>query len=266
MAFRLQKGESLDAGFRRLLLRDFERSREELTGEGDLEDRIHKVRVRLKRDRTILRAWRGPARAPARAAIFKLRDAAHLLAALRESHALAAAAQTLAAAGEEYLFHAAVESVPTPALRRSLSTAARLIGQAAIAVGELPPLDDDHAFARAARRTHRHIGRAIAKAETSSATEDLHELRKRLKDYLFLLRVGEERIDGAGRLAARTKEAEQALGDDHDLALLGQRLMAASDGDPHRLVAAAAISTRRTELQRKALRLARKIERVAPPV
>lgn len=102
--------------------------------------------------------------------------------------------------------------------------------------------------------------RALAVARRSATDENLHELRKRVKDLGYDLRLlGGNRPPPIEALTKRLRELGQKLGDDHDLTML----LAARADNP--LPESAdwetlekAIASRRPRLQRAALRLASK--------
>jgi hypothetical protein len=240
-------------------------------GSGSLEERIHKVRRRLKRDRSLVRVFVPAAPKLSRRIRFKLRDAGRALAGLRESHALAAAAASLGEAldaqGEAIVLAAAA---PPPAhrpvnQRQVIETAAALIGEAEHMVQDLPRRRGRRLLNRGLARAHRRVWKARKTALRSGATEDLHEWRKELKDLTHLSRFAERRLRSGRRIGGWAREAEQLLGDDHDLAILRSRVVDKGATAAARFVSNIEIGGRRAKLQRRADRLGRKIDRTPPP-
>ena len=63
--------------------------------------------------------------------------------------------------------------------------------------------------------------RALAVARRSATDANLHELRKRVKDLWYDLRLlGGDRPPPIEALTKRLRDLGQKLGDDHDLAML----------------------------------------------
>jgi CHAD domain-containing protein len=118
------------------------------------------------------------------------------------------------------------------------------------------------------KRTYSQGRRAFARAQDRGGDECLHEWRKQtqyLRNQLLLF----EPL-GSGRLASlmqKTRELAEYLGDDHDLAVLSERAMAAREDFPsattHRAFMAL-IERRRAKLQDKALRVGRQIYEEPP--
>lgn len=132
-------------------------------------------------------------------------------------------------------------------------------GIAGWSLGDEPAAALASGFARIHRKGRQAL-RALPPAGDPSATEGLHELRKRTKDLWHaaeLLEVAApQRMNG---LAAQAHELADLLGDDHDLAVLATQTAARpaafrAEGDAERLQAL--ITKRRTKLQRKARGLA----------
>jgi CHAD domain-containing protein len=102
--------------------------------------------------------------------------------------------------------------------------------------------------------------RALAAARRRTADENLHELRKRVKDVSYHLRLlGGNRPAPIKAMTRRFCDLGQKLGDDHDLAMLlaaraDNPLPEPTDWD----TLEKAIASRRSRMQRTALRLAAK--------
>lgn len=272
MAFRLGRKERVGHALRRVLAADLDAADALLAG-GELrfDTRIHKVRRRLKRDRSLLRVFEPAAPELARHLRVLLRDAGRALAGLRESHALAAAAASLSkqmGKQEEAILLAATAPQHHDAGGddgETLAAASRLIGEARGLVSLLPSRRGRRLYGRALREAHALSRKARKTALRTRATDDLHEWRKRLKDLAHLTQFGGGRLRDAKRTLADAKRAEQLLGDDHDLALLRGRVVKQGRTATARFVSNVEIGGRRAKLQRKAFALGRRIDRRHPP-
>jgi len=243
-----------------------------LEGEpGSFEERVHKVRRRLKRDRSLARVYQPVAQELSRQIRLKLRDAGRELAGLRESHALAAAAADLGAKLDEQgeaIILAAVSPAADAASEeehRVVAAAAKRIAEAELLVEALPEKRGRRLLDRALARAHRRARKAQKRAVRSRATEDLHEWRKALKDLTHLSQFAGKRLRRGGKVRDRARKAEQLLGDDHDLAILRSRVVQQGKTAAARFVSNIEIGGRRGKLQRRAIRLGRKIGAAAPP-
>ncbi len=111
-------------------------------------------------------------------------------------------------------------------------------------------------------RIYRGGNKAMRVATSSHASEDLHEWRKQVK-YLWhqLQIVAPSWPDLLGELAAQTHKLADHLGDDHDLAVLRQKISSNVDAfetrDRDALVAI--LDRRRKQLQDKAFKLGARI-------
>lgn len=269
MDFALHRKEKVGKGLVRLLDRDLAASERALTGGGvGLDARVHKVRRRLKRDRSLLRVFEQVVPAEARAIRHQLRDAGRALAKLRERQALTAAASSLRRdldpTGRAAL-RAALAPVREVADGQPLAEASALIAAAHRAIGRLPSKGGRKLLDRALRRAHRRVGDGYRKAVRTRSTADLHEWRKELKDLVHLIRLGGSRVAHGARTEARAGMAERTLGDDHDLALLAERVVQFARSHSGRLSGTAKIRVRRARLQNQAFRLGRKMEKKRPP-
>ena len=112
---------------------------------------------------------------------------------------------------------------------------------------------------RGLKETYRRAAIALREAVADPTIEKLHEWRKEVKYLRYQLEIlrplWPERLE---EMAREADEMGESLGDDHDLAMLRQLLMADPDrfGDDSELeVLVALIDRRRAELQQHALLL-----------
>jgi CHAD domain-containing protein len=271
LGFRLKRHERVAPGLIRLLGRDLARADHALGGSPvGLEARVHKVRRRLKRDRSLLRVFEPAAPDLARSIRHSLRDAARALAKLRERTALEAAASTLRLeldARGRAAVKAALRPV-SPDETRSLAPlqqAASLIGDARSAMRLLPARGGRKLLQDALERAHRKARKGHRQAAKTLATADLHEWRKELKDLLHLIELSGSRVARGAATARRAGAAERTLGDDHDLAALGDRVVRFAADRSGRAKGTATIDARRRRLQKAAFKLGTKIDTAKPP-
>jgi CHAD domain-containing protein len=78
--------------------------------------------------------------------------------------------------------------------------------------------DDFRALPPGLRRIYRRGRRAAATARDDASTENLHELRKRVKDLWYTTQI--LRLVAPPRMRSTAHHVSDLLGEDHDLALL----------------------------------------------
>jgi CYTH domain-containing protein/CHAD domain-containing protein len=261
-------GERLDDAIERLELLE----RAETADAAAIEEAVHSVRKRCKEVRGLARLV-APAlgRSEFRRVDHLVRDAASELSALRDAHAVLATFDSLSAA-QSGRIDAALESVrarqyeqaqaATESLRPDdarMTTARRLLVEARdrSATWKLPsgfePLGDG------LRVTYRRGRKGLRKARRTPTDARLHEWRKAVKYLWYQMRLLERAAPSTiGPLVERLDDLADALGDDHDLAVLVEQL----DAEPARFGTAAVVEHARQlaraqqdELRRRAFRL-----------
>jgi CHAD domain-containing protein len=257
--FRLREGEPVSTGLQRVALGQLDGAIERL--ERGSEGAVHDARKSFKRVRAIVRL----ARDELGEDIYKrdnreLRDLGRRLSGARDSEVLL---ETLDSVGEAH--------PAPPGLRESLvgerALAARQLDGDGV-VRELHELRDRIAawplephgiegLEPGFRRIYRRARRACRRAQRDPTVENLHELRKRTKDVWFcaaLLRpAAPKRMK---RLAKEAHELSDLIGQEHDLAILAERVQA----EP----LTGLVESRREELVRELLPLARRLYRKKP--
>lgn len=257
MAYRLALAEDL-AGSIQLVARDqLEGAAEGLAEGKDLEGAIHDARKRIKKTRAALRLARpGLPKRVYRAENRALRDTARELSGARDADVMVETAEKL---GERFAGHAPQEQFgelrDRLAARRGDSDA-----DAGDAAGTLRALaagvdawaldgDERDVLVPALRRTYARGRAGFALADRRPTAEHLHEWRKRVKDLWYQEKlVSEAWPEVLKAHADEAKALSKLLGEDHDLAVLGELLAAEPEltGDPdlvHEL-----IGRRRNEL------------------
>ena len=264
-ALRAAVREQLDDAVRRL--RD-DRS-------GDPAEAVHEARKDLKKARSLLRLARpGLPRAVYRRENGVLRDTGRSLSGARDADVLVTTAADL---GERYAGQ--LPEAQFAALGAGLAAAAADArageGDAAAAdgvatldavaarVGDWPLERCDHdTLVHGATRAYRRGRTALAAVEKTPSVERLHDLRKRVKDLWYHGRLLEEawpRVVKAQSKAAH--DLADLLGDDHDLAVLAERVErgVATDAPIDDEAVLGLIARRRAELQAEAMPIARRL-------
>lgn len=217
---------------------------------------IHEARKAVKRLRALLRLSRGPMGAAYAEEDQALRDLNRGLSALRDADAALEALERLAAhTGDPALAglreQLAVEGPdPAPGLHEAAAALARMTDRV-----RLWPLGTRWRALRGGfRRTYSRGRQAWRRARRTRDTEDLHAWRKEVKHLGFQLRVLRAAWPGAlDAWAAELGQLADWLGDDHDLAVLTERLSAGEQALSPAL--AAHFAARREALQSAALAL-----------
>jgi CHAD domain-containing protein len=277
VTFRIRAEESLTEGIRRGLRREAGKAVDWLAGSDHTSmEAVHTVRKRFKKARALLklarsglgkRRYRGENdryRAAGKP-LTEVRDAevlAEVFKELTEHHAdeLADAVLPIRSALEAQCVetrHCVLDDVALlEDLAESVAKGRRRARKMTFRCDGLGLLTDG--VGRAYERARRTFEVALADADT----ENLHEWRKRVKDLLYQLRLlaGADSGDWAERIE-RTKELADALGDDHDLAVLDDFLR---QHDLPVETVAPLIERRRAELQEQARNLGRVVHDEAP--
>jgi CHAD domain-containing protein len=237
MPYRLELGEPLSAGMRRLMLEQVALIAENLTSpEIDRETGIHNARKCCKRLRAAYRLLRGEiGRAICRRENYRFRDISRSLAGPRDAwvrlqtlDALTVPApdappllsfgvfrQTLLDAYRETLSQRLGDTETVPRALAALEEARRVIATLPI---ERETFD---ALRPGLRRTYRRGRRAMAQAYALTDPARFHEWRKRVKDLWHQIEILENCWPAAfSGLAMELHALSDYLGDDHDLEVL----------------------------------------------
>lgn len=270
LAFQLEKKTGVGLSMRRALLGDLGAALALLRADDvPLDQRVHQVRRKLKRDRSLTRVFAATVPELADAIRRGMRDAGRELAGLREAHALAAAAADLGSeldpdGGQALAAVVPIAHDPKDA-SAAIARASSHIETARSLVGYLPVGGGRTMFDAALARAYRNASKWHRKAEHSGKTADLHEWRKALKELVHLTQFGDGQIHRYKKTLKRAHEAEELLGSDHDLAILRDKLAKGGQSAASRFVSTVEIGGRRTKLQRKAFKLGREIDKAKPP-
>jgi len=268
MAHRIGKTESIAKALIRLARDDIDSAARELKAADRRDERIHRVRQRLKRVRTILRVVEPRFNESAVGARRTLAEAARLLARARDADVAAENARQLAASkpGEELGFDRVVESLEREAeeahqRRTPVGEVNTRLAAASAAIATFDADFDGRALIAAAlRRAYARGRKAMRRAETSLATPDLHRWRKAVKDLWHLLLLTRRRLPKKARGAAgRLDRLGEMLGSDNDHALLAEKLALSPTGDPKLMSQLGVIARERNKLEGGAFRLGKRL-------
>jgi CHAD domain-containing protein len=257
---------------REIFLRQLACAIDELQGS---KPNIHGARKQLKRARATLRLLR-----PAldddqyRRENTVARDAARPLSKARDNEVVSDALEGLldrfgsAASGVQVAplrqsLHngrgQSAQSLPTTQLAKTRTALRQSIARAQV---WKPALGEWDCVATGLHKTYARARRALRGARTDRATETLHEWRKQTKYLWHQLQVLTPLAAGAiGELADEFHHLADYLGDEHDLAVLRERVAAPSSGMRESAASAlqALIERRREELQDKAFSLGERL-------
>jgi CHAD domain-containing protein len=277
-AYRLLAGEPVDAAMKRVLTAQVDDAIAHLRGETEVEpaEAVHEARKDIKKVRSALRMIRHELGDDEwRRENDDYREIARSMSGFRDAEILVEALDDL---GERFGFGS---SERFPALREQLAgeieatrrdgSMERAMANAAVALQrargrvEGLPLDGDgwDLIGPGIHRSYRRGRKRLRAVEEDTTVTTLHELRKRVKDLWYQLRlIRDADRTLVGSLADHAHDLSDHLGDDHDLALLREEAVRregalAEPSDQRQLLAL--IDRRRGELQFAAISLGERI-------
>jgi CHAD domain-containing protein len=255
VAYRLKLNDGVAKSLRAVGRDQLEKAAEGLAEGADPVEAVHDARKRLKKARSALRLARpGMPKSKYRAENRMLRDAGRALSGARDADVLV---ETVEKLGEHF-------SVAYKLTRNRLSSRPRPELEPAGHAGTLRALAassgrwaiEGDVLVAGIRRTYTRGRDAFELADRDPTAEHLHEWRKRVKDLWYQQRLLQQAWPGVLQAeAAETKTLSKLLGDDHDLAVLDERLE--QDGDPQDL--RELIDRRRAELLEAIRALGRRV-------
>lgn len=273
MSFELNRDESLRKNIRRIVCKQIEGILETLTAtDGNQDEAVHSARKSFKKLRAVLRLLRSEIGDKAyHAENICCRDAARPLTEVRDAKILV---ETLDKLVEH--FEDSLASAPFSGLRRhledNLDSVRKQVLQRQNAFGSIREVIRQ-ALARVKdwanvrnrwsslgdgiEETYRRAAAAFDHATKEPTVEKLHEWRKQtkhLRHQLEILRpLWPDRLE---EFAGEAQHLGELLGDDHDLAVLREAILAKSLGDEaDREALLALIDRRRLELKEEAISL-----------
>jgi CHAD domain-containing protein len=284
--FRLRRREPIPEGLRRVARDRIDHALEEVQGRanGDLPSAVHEARKDLKRLRATVRIARDElGQTKYRRENLRFRDMGRRLSGARDAQVLLESLGEICRRYPDEIdpktlapFRADLEqerdreaerlTADSEAIRQSveeLTAARRRVATWRLQSNRFETLEPG------LRRIYRRGRRLYRQAKREPTDENLHEWRKRVKDLWYALQL--LRPASPSRMRAWAAEAHHLsdlLGDDHDLAILHERALAARASgftDPMGLAALLAlISRRREQLRDEALKLGSRVYRRKP--
>ena len=251
MAFQFKVDESVAKGVRRIARDQIDKALGELNGRGDagLEEVVHGTRKRFKKVRALIRLARGGlGRKIADREDARFRDAGRPLSEVRDAGVLV---QTLDRLAEWSAGRAGPECIgPARDFLLGLKgeVAHRVLDEGDVLAKLVEMLeesrrevkrwevagDDWDALEVGVRRIYKRGFGAYHEATEAPTDEGLHEWRKRVKDFWYVMEILKPIRPGyTERRAEEAHKLADLLGDDHDLAVLRGSLSAAGDGADH---------------------------------
>jgi CHAD domain-containing protein len=279
-AYRLRRGETVPDGMRRIGRGQLEAGIEELDGQPNrkLDEAVHSTRKRLKRLRAALRVERGAiGDGTYRLENTIFRDAGRRLSGPRDAAVLIEILDGLTERFGDELPAEDVSPLRNRLVQEHKRAVAKLRRDEKTLADVRGVLEDAHVRTAARdygtdgfdvlgpglRRIYRRGRRAMQAAREEQTNEHMHEWRKRAKDLWHAAQI--LRPASPKRMKALAKQAHELsdlLGDDHDLAVLHERVEktgVAFEQPSTRRALLAVIDRRRGALQREALELGAKI-------
>jgi CHAD domain-containing protein len=277
-AYRLLAREPVAAGMKRILTAQVDDAIAQLRGEAGTEpaDAIHEARKDVKKIRSALRLVRRPIGDDVwRRENDHYREAARTLSSFRDAEILVESLDGLAerfgpSSRDRFdQLRKQLEDENRAAhddgsVERAMAAAAAQLaaGRARI---ELLPLEGGgwELIGPGLHRTYRRGRKQLRAVEEEASVTNLHELRKRVKDLWYQVRlISDADKHMLGSLADHAHDLSDHLGDDHDLALLHEQVQRrragfAAPADKRHLLQE--IDQRRGELQFAAISLGERI-------
>jgi CHAD domain-containing protein len=282
MGYRLKDSESFAKGIKRIVLEQIDKALVNLRPNVRNKDRaIHDARVCIKKIRAVLRLIRDPMAEK----LFEkedtyYRDVGRKLSKVRDSAAMLEIIDKLIEHFSDQLSPDAFASIKTPLRqtkagrkqdrKRSVAEAAKSLREARKRVKEWPDPGARQALAGGLKRVFKDGRTNFATAYDQPAIETFHEWRKEVKHLVYQTRV--LRPLWGNMMEALTGELKtlgQYLSDDHDLAILREKISEQLDDSEERTdieALIALIDQRRNELQLTAKVLGTRIYAEKPRV
>jgi len=284
MAFEFNIGESAGDGIRRMAQEQIDKALGEIDDSGlDQHTTVHQVRKRCKKIRALLRLARADLDS---SKIYKqenacFRDAALSLSGIRDAEALLETYDTLIDTFSKQSNRQRLKKVRDGLEERKreiadndvdldsrIATFARTMREARERVYNWPVGDSFNSLAPGLKANYRRGRKAMKTAAVKPNTENFHEWRKSVKYHLYHVQVLRP-IWGAvlDSWRGEVKNLGEDLGDDHDLAVFEQTLLAeprrfGSNRDRQALRALS--DRRRAELQGRAFPAGQRIFHETP--
>lgn len=275
MSYRLKESEGFSEGIKRIVLEQLDKALDNLKpAVRNKDEAIHDARVSIKKIRAVLRLIRDSlGKKVYEEEDTAYRDAGRTLSSVRDSAALLEIVEKLIEHFSDQLSSGAFTSVLTP-LRQSkrkglqdrkkaMRDTAKALRQARKRVRDWPDIGHHQSLTVGLKRVFKSGRTNFAAAYAQPGIETFHEWRKQVKHLLYQTRV--LRPLWETMMKAMTAELEtlgEYLSDDHDLAILREKVSEQLDQSENRTeieALVALIDQRRNELQLSAKALGERI-------
>jgi len=242
-------------------------------GRKNRDEAIHDVRVATKKLRALLRLARAKSHDDLFAKeLYRYRKIGRRLSDLRDATAMVAAIDGLTKRYADQLSSNAFAELRKPFIRRrntqhsddkkAFAEVARMLTSARPQVAKWP-IDEDGfgAVHQGLKRIYKKGRLLMAEAQAAPSIESLHAWRKRVKDLWYQVRLFKPAWPAMlKKLADELEKLADYLSEDHDLAILRNRVLQQSPEDRTQLEALVAlIDQRRGELEVEASRLGKRL-------
>jgi CHAD domain-containing protein len=278
VAYHLKQSESIPDEVRRVVREELQSAAEHLSGAdlGQREEAIHEARKSVKKIRAMLRLVRPDLGELYAVENQRLRDLGRKLSEFRDADAMLETFDALRERFREELGGVTLRPVRTRLMRERaehaqtadienvLARCAASLRGTSRRLGSWPVIHDGFsAIAPGFERTFRRGRQAMARARKSGSDVDFHEWRKTVKYHWYHIRLLERSWTDLLQAYERSlKDLETWLGDDHNLVVLRDRILAtpAAYGSPRTTaIALDLIGRYQKELRANALSLGERI-------
>jgi CHAD domain-containing protein len=241
MAYRLERDESVIAGLKRVVREEMDSADEHLSGEKKVrrDKAIHESRKNIKKVRALLRLVSEELGDVWERENARLRDIARRLSDFRDAFAMIATFDDLektnrkGRGGQLASVRAGLLTRRRQSSREEdvalvLNEAASSLRKASKRVKSWPLQTDGYAaISPGLQQTYRAGRKALARVEKDPHAPNYHQLRKRVKDHWYHMRLLEDLWTGVMAAYEKSlKDLESWLGDDHNLAVLRDKVVA----------------------------------------
>jgi CHAD domain-containing protein len=265
MGYRLKVDEGLSDGAKRIVLEQIDTALDHLKPTvRNKDEAIHDARVCIKKVRALLRLMReslGDETYKAEDSTY--RDAAGMLSKVRDSAAMLEMVDKLIEHFSDQLSTDAFAGVRASLLRSkkmgqqdrksAMTKVAKSLRQARDRVQEWPEVDAHQALAKGLKRVFKQGRTTFATAYDRPSVETFHEWRKQVKHLLYQTQVLRPLwLTVMEAFAAELKTLGKYLSEDHDLAILREKISEQLDETDNRTeieALVALLDQRRNELQ-----------------
>lgn len=243
MAYRLEHGESVTAGLRRVVGEEIESAGDHLSGKKKTtrDAAIHDARKSIKKVRATLRLVRGQMGDGWKRENARLRDIAGRLSQFRDALAIIETFDELKKRYKDEAAGTRLRPIRAGLVKRRdesgreedigvvLNSAAAGLRRISRQAKNWPLAGDGFdTIAAGLKKTYRDGRKALARAHRDPSPENFHELRKRVKDHWYHIRLLEGLWTEVMIAYEKSlKDLEDWLGEDHNLTVLKETVTAA---------------------------------------